>query len=28
MLYVMWHNETIIAKQQGRARVFPFPKAA
>ena len=27
MLYVMWHNETIIAKRQGRARVFPFPKA-
>jgi hypothetical protein len=28
MLYVMWHNETIIANQQGRARVFPFPKVA
>lgn len=28
MLYVMWHNETIISKQQGRERQFPFPKAA
>jgi hypothetical protein len=27
-LYVMWHNETILARQQGREKHFPFPKAA
>lgn len=27
-LYVMWHNETILAKQQGREKQFPFPLAA
>ncbi|MEI6834211.1 MAG: hypothetical protein WCL28_09470, partial [bacterium] len=24
-LYVMWHNETILARQQGREKKFPFP---
>lgn len=27
-LYVMWHNETILAKRQGREMRFPFPDAA
>lgn len=27
-LYVMWHNETILARQQGREMRFPFPAAA
>jgi hypothetical protein len=24
-LYIMWHNETILAKQEDRHRRFPFP---
>jgi hypothetical protein len=27
-LYVMWHNETILAKLYQRNPVFPFPRAA
>lgn len=27
-LYAMWHNETIMARKQGREMRFPFPAAA
>jgi hypothetical protein len=28
MIYVMWHNESILARQQRRKKCFPFPLAA